>query len=555
MFSKHLAEPFKKIWSYIYRIFLLVLCGEVFFRRYTDLSERLFIVFCLLLWFIIFILIKKYRKNSLLRVAFDFTLIGLTVFLAEQKIEFKIMLVLIPMLNQQNYSEGNKKFKVTVMYFLMWSILFWATFQNFCLFSLSLYFFIFALLLMDFLNCKINSISDALEILTYEMLDKVDEKVGVSAGLKSVKKFLNTKLWNTLSVDDIFLIEFFEHKYLIRSGTRFHPRLFFKLKDEFSLEKSKTYLFKLDSNYDEIFKIKDCVGALIKKENRNFIYVLVLSNPLKSLSLKSLVAYQVLRKPMQNLTRLLINRIQIKQAQRAINDELIKNSQYISSVRAAAHFLKNNINPFTTVHEMLSEYLDPDVEACTVTEDDLRAVNQKLESTQSRILLYITKILEAPRQGIFVEDFQIYNAEKIVKEIQLCIEQNSSNVKVKYKFETNDLEKLKYKIKFMNFSVLIENLVKNLTKYSKSSQEIECHFNYDSAIIKFSNELKKSEQAKAMQYVNDINSSTKEEILKRQGEGLLLIKQAAENLESKLEASIFEGQSITITFTLGAGNV
>jgi hypothetical protein len=199
---------------------------------------------------------------------------------------------------------------------------------------------------------------------------------------------------------------------------------------------------------------------------------------------------------------------------------------------------------------MLTEFLK---DANTVTKEELFNINKQLIVKQRHIQEYVTKILESPRKDVFTEDFQTVAASSILKNIILVIEENAeSKIDVQYSFDNLNIEDVSYKIKRLNFSVLLENLIRNAIKHSDFSPVLKCLLQKTGFRIELCNKIRPACLSSVQQFVGDLISSSKEEIIKRKGDGLLLIRNTCENLKADVQAYLSStNDEVSILITLG----
>jgi len=175
---------------------------------------------------------------------------------------------------------------------------------------------------------------------------------------------------------------------------------------------------------------------------------------------------------------------------------------------------------------------------------------------QRHIQEYVTKILDSPRRDVFAEDTISVKASTVLKMILASIEENTEDdIKIDFSLDDLDLESVKYKLKKLNFSVLVEDLVRNATKHSDQLPDVKCLLQQKGFQVKIRNRVKPACIGFVQQFIADLTSSTKEEILKRKGEGLLLIRTTSENLGANITAVLGNmNEEVVITITLGEYN-
>ena len=539
------------MWSIIYRMFI-VTYSVILIVCWNQYNIPLYILILLSAsWYFVCHLFRGSDKNAYYRMLADFVFVLSALVVSSAPIELKTLLTMMPIINQHNHSARKKTWQRSLLFLLLWSVLF-----LYCIHQVNRYFVILwyisfcaAIVLIDWLDCYIKRISEEIDRLTSQVLDVADAQNGLSNLLKNFRDVLNG---NALfkCVKDLYLVEILKDKLHTRSSSYFDPRIVFSVEKDKLPDLGKKTVVTVIPSPRELFSAETCCkGFYFEKGADKFLFVVVFHEVSSFNSITSLFLWQLLSRSVPNVIRVYRRRQEEHEFAKKTREDFVKNSQYIASVRAAAHYIRNNINPFLTVSEMLTEFLK---DANAVTKEELFNINKQLIVKQRHIQDYVTKILESPRKDVFTEDFISVSASSILKNILLIIEENAdSKIDVQYSFENLNIEEVSYKIKKLNLSVLLENLIRNAFKHSDFPPVLKCLLQKTGFRIDICNKIRPASLSSVQQFVGDLTSSSKEEIIKRKGEGLLLIRNTCDNLNAIVTAhlsSVKDEVFISITF-------
>jgi hypothetical protein len=503
-------------------------------------------------WYTLSYRLRGAEKNAYFRMALDFTFVFLTLVASAAPAALESLLTVMPIINQHNHSVRKKPWHRSFIFFCLWALVFF-----YCLHQVGkplvlIWYAIFCALIVfiDWLDCYIKRISEDIDRLTSQVLDVTDNQNGISHLLKKFAEVLNG---NSLfkCVKDLYLVEVVKDRLLIRAGSYFDPRIVFSVDTDVRADLGKRLAVSVKPTPSDLFNGSSfCRGFFFEREQRKYLFVVVFVESSSFTSVTSLFLWQLLNRSVPNIIRIYRRRQDERAFARKTREDFIKNSQYIASVRAAAHYIRNNINLFVTVSEMITAFFDNDNAASRTR---LSNINKQLIVKQRHIQEYVAKILDSPRKDVFAEDFQIVNASTLFKSIIQVVEENAeSKIEVKYLFDNLKIEDIEVKIKRLNFSVLLENLIRNAVKHSDGSPVVKCLLQGSGFRIEVSNKIRPACLSSVQQFIGDLTSSSKEEIIKRKGEGLLLIRNTCDNLNAKVQASLSStNDEVFISITLG----
>lgn len=556
MWTKLFHDPFRSIWSQLYRMFLAVASVLAIWEYPSKQIDAQWFALGVGLWLVIYFRFIRKSNKPWIRMVYDYALIYVTIYFSDAESALKISFVMLPILNQHNHTAKAKTFKRSLLFLILWSVAYFYLNKSICASSLLFYVFVSTLIVIDWIDSFIGVLSSEFEKLTYEILDSSDEGSSLTDRLIIIRETLMKTMGGAFPVEHLYLLEKSEKWYSLKAGTRFMPGLAFRPGEKVKNETPKETMIQVETNQKGRLNDECCRGIYTQRNKIDYLFVLEFKDGYKADWLTSVVGPKILIKAIHNLIRVYRRKLYSRMLIRKTNDDFVKNSTYIQSVRAAAHFIKNNTNPFLTIHEMLTEYLgQPEDGLTVVTDDDLQEANAQLGITQKKIKEYVDRILNSPRKDIFEEKEEKINGVELIKSIQGTIEQNHAKVQLIVNYDQNSLDRLIFLIKQMSLSVLAENLIKNAVKYSTEKPIVECDLGMNGFVFSIRNKVKQANRTAAVQFIKDVNSSTREEIVKRQGEGLWLIRKASDNLSAKLDGAFDTTKDeLIITFSIGGTN-
>jgi len=554
MLTNFLRQSLRAVWSSVYR-FALSLFAALLVIAWNRYDVHLgFVLLAIVIWNCLGFYLKGNETKAFSRMVVDFISVFMAISVSSAPQTVKVMFSLMPLINQHNHSARIKSWKKCFVFFLLWSAVFiYAQAPIESLFGIICYLLFCGLIIaIDWLDSYIKRISDDIERLTSDVLDVADSHSNGTSRL--LDQFRNILSGNTMfkSIHELYLVELTKVGLVARAGSRFDPRMRFEVENALNEGVIKERLrVPVIIKPDSVFSGETRnVGFFFERQSCKYLFVVVFVSEGDLGVVTQLFLWQLLNRSVPNVIRLYERRRDERHIQRQMRDDLVKNSQYITSVRAAAHFIRNNINPFVTVSEMLTEYL---ADENAVTREELANVNRQLKIKQQHIQDYVTRILESPKKDVFAEDVCEVKASTVLKMIISAVEENAEELlDIEYALDCVDLEKVCYKIKRLNFSVLLENLIRNAIKHSDQLPSIKCNLQIAGFKVQISNHVKPACLGFAHQFISDLTSSTKEEIIRRKGEGLLLIRNTCENLGAKLTATLQSGnEEVALVITFG----
>lgn len=549
MLSELLTSPLKYIVSRLYRFFLAI-CSIVLILGWNKYELNPTVVILIgAAWMACFKVKTKRLDHAYLRMFLDSILLGCTILASLAPEYFKMAFVLFPILNQHNHSSNPKSAGRTVVFFCLWSACFFLVASPNHYFSLTIYSFVFFMVVIDWIESYLRRLSEDLERITYDIIDATEESRKVSDLLGEIIRMLSSKFGPSFQVRDIYVIEEKQGKSYLRVGTKYNP--FLELYPESNPANDYRPIVNVAVRDSGSIIEQTARGIKVPYSDRNFFFVLVYDGPIRFNFLNAIITHLILRKAAANIIRLILRKRQRQMIEKKIRNELILNNNYIYSVRAAAHFIKNSGTPFNTLHTMVADFLS---ERATVLPQEVGAANQQARATHKRIQEYVERILNSPKKDIFSEDPVPVSLEKLLKTINSIIEENGVKIKPNFQLNVSSIGAQMYAIKLTSFSILIENLITNSSKHSSGEQGLGVSFSNEKILISVSNKIKQNCVRDVRRFVSDINSSTKEEILKRSGEGLLLIRNACESLGFKLSASLDDANE-NISIQVESGDI
>lgn len=534
MFTEGVTNGLKILWSYFYRLLIVLTVSCILSKEFQFQHKLIILVVGMLLWMLMFHWIRKQGK-SIVRLMFDYIPIVITTLVSSGN-SFELMfLVFLPIINNANHTASSKEIIGTVIFSLLWILTLLLAVSNITPYDIVIGVSVVLIIWFDYLLSKIRNIGLNFEKTTYSLIDSSLEITQLHLVLEKLKNQSNREL-KIFRIEDIFLFEAVNGVQKPRIGTKYIPNLSLELTDAKYSENPtlvNTNVKISNINTDKNF---NAVSIEYSAFNAEYSFVFLIEVKAAFVHMSYSILPIVFSKSLKNLLRIYSLKRNIELRLGKSRKMMIEKAQYISSVRAAAHFIRNNMTPFVALNTQLELFLKKERHdgELVVLEDDLKKSNEVFQKKIEHVESYIDSILQSPKNDILLENFKIVAATYINKAINDVLEEYSipSSAVVSNDFDVPFNEK-KFKIKSNNLMVLLDNIVCNMNKHGEDIvAHMVIHKNHVDLI--FANSFKASKTADVSRYVKDLDSDSKESILRRSSDGVWLIKTTIENLEAKL---------------------
>lgn len=358
---------------------------------------------------------------------------------------------------------------------------------------------------------------------------------------KNIISAFNQNFSNNLIKDIVCLISFDEFKtfYLVNSS---HFIYDFKVNISDNAQKIGNIEFYININFfhdneleknNLLFPIK--IETKNPSEEGSYAFLVVLSNVESHGKIFKYVG------DMQNvfykLSRVLSNERSIQKHKIMSSELLNEKIKFVENAQETMHFIRNRLTPIQNLIGLIkkkSKY-------SSVPEKSYnQLINNSCDSSDREIQELIRKakyFLDDNNNPFKFKVDELYNIQAIISIVrghwnaimqETPLEIDSSSIK--------NVAECNILINRDAFDILLSDIIGNIKKYNNGYAKCIISSEESYLLVTFLNSF--SDKTKMLSVINDINSSDRDEIMKRRTFGLNSIKRVSENLNIHLEASL-----------------
>lgn len=363
---------------------------------------------------------------------------------------------------------------------------------------------------------------------------------------KNIISAFNQYFGDNLIKDIVCLISFDEFKtfYLVNSS-RFIYDFKINISDNAQKIGNIEFYINVDFFHDDELE-KNNLLFPIKIETKNpceegcYAFLVVLSNGASHGKIFRYVG------DMQNvfykLSRVLSNERSIQKHKIMSSELLNEKIKFVENAQETMHFIRNRLTPIQNLIGLIkkkSKY-------SSVPEKSYdQLINNSCESSDREIQELIKKakyFLDDNNNPFKFKVDEQYNIQAIISIVrghwnaimqETPLEIDSSSIK--------NVAECNILLNRDAFDILLSDIVGNIKKYNNGYAKCIISSEKSYLLVTFLNSF--SDKTKMMSVVNDINSSDRDEIMKRRTFGLNSIKRVSENLNIHLEASLISKEN------------
>lgn len=358
---------------------------------------------------------------------------------------------------------------------------------------------------------------------------------------KNIISAFNQNFSNNLIKDIVCLISFDEFKtfYLVNSS---HFIYDFKVNISDNAQKIGNIEFYININFfhdDELEKNNLLFPIKIETKNPSeegsYAFLVVLSNVESHGKIFKYVG------DMQNvfykLSRVLSNERSIQKHKIMSSELLNEKIKFVENAQETMHFIRNRLTPIQNLIGLIkkkSKY-------SSVPEKSYnQLINNSCDSSDREIQELIRKakyFLDDNNNPFKFKVDELYNIQAIISIVrghwnaimqETPLEIDSSSIK--------NVAECNILINRDAFDILLSDIIGNIKKYNNGYAKCIISSEESYLLVTFLNSF--SDKTKMLSVINDINSSDRDEIMRRRTFGLNSIKRVSENLNIHLEASL-----------------
>lgn len=498
-------------------------------------------------------LFNKHKLLSFLRLCNDYAFIILVLYGKEISNLHASLFLLLPLINNLNHSGKRKIFPFSIRLYAVILFAFFITNK----FTFDWYFIIpllavslincliyFRLYLMDYVNNLYAIIEDFyrdnLNIgKTHRILKGVLEK-------HQENKFVN----NWVPINSIILFQLKEDntlKILLSSKFVFHFQLVDKLP---SFEDSNSdVLSNIKIELDE--RMSEYNLFILKKyKNNNYIYFVEFSRKSTIGFALNIYINKVLQPLLTKITQVAYIEYQLSLENKKYFKELKTRVENIDSAVNAIHYLNNKLSPVLNYFEM--QRLLPETPP-----DKVEALKELIEREKKNAINSIKPITEKMNQmaektmnASIISETKPIGLRKLFTTIRSACD-DTLNLKFSYDSSWSKETLARFTISNLYLiTFVLDELMINLEKHSTG----ECHISFiehETPQISFTNTVKSLEKNRntVNKIIEDFNQDNVNEIMKRNSNGLRIIKQYLIQLNIKHQM-VLNNDKLILTLTL-----
>lgn len=522
-----------------YSVFLLLYCNSLF-KWYFNVGA--FILYTV----IYFILYKRDKIISLLRLLNDYVFISFILYQIQEINIYSFALLFAPILNTHNHS-GEKKslllyvFPLLSLFIVAKKIDLWYS-VPFLLFLLINTFDSLRTRYFRFQQ-KLNSVID--DFFTSEELINRPYKI-----YEKAIPILNAS--NTLAhnISNIICLKIENKRFSIVNGSTFiwdfdiiDKKVFFK-----NIEDRKT-LFNIKLSIDNK-EIKNNLIVVCQVNSHPFCFIL-LSENLENFNQfpYSLFISKLLNPFFYRLSKVLDADLRQKKNELIKLTELEEKINYVTNSVNSMHFIRNKLGPVKSYLAMVEDYnRTSDLHKKLKIEPFLVKERQKLNSSIIQILERADYILTKSNNPFNVYKTEFYGLQQLFSEIRRIWS---------YFFDVDNFDlgwnvskdRVKYDVRYnqVGIELVLTNWISNMSKYNFGDYGIEFTETDGYYNVIFHNSVDCS-TPNSTKFVDEFNTSDRAEITRRNSRGLLEVKDFLTQMDISEEMYVRDN---TIYFSLG----